>query len=263
MITIDINPVAFSIGPFHVTWYGIMVALAVMTVVSWGVWQVKKGANISYDTIYTAAMVGIPSGIVVSRLLHVIDQWEYYLQNPGRIIGAEGLTIYGAVLGAALGIWLYSLVSKKFQFGYFGDLIAPGIILSQAVGRVGCIINGCCFGLETDLPCAVIYQNPASYGPIGIPVHPTQLYEIVYDLAVFGVLIALKGRFKPEGSLFLIYLSLYALWRIGVEFLREGTPFAFGLHQSQVISLVILFITIPVLAYRTRWVKRAPEVKVA
>lgn len=262
MIEIDINPIAFSFGPFHVTWYGMMVALAVLTVVSWGVWQVKKGAGLTYDDIYTAAIVGIPSGIIVSRLLHVIDQAGYYIQNPGRIIGAEGLTIWGGVLGAALGIWIYSLVGKKFKFARFGDVIAPGIILAQAIGRVGCIFNGCCFGLETDLPCAIIYQNPMSYGPIGIPVHPTQFYEIVYDLAVFGVLVSMRNHFKPEGSLFLIYLSLYSLWRLVIELLRPGIGFLFGLHQAQVIAIVVLLVCVPLLAYRTRWVKREAEVKV-
>src|SRR3990172_5077138 len=104
MITIDISPVAFSIGPLEVRWYGIFVALAVITVVGWMAWQVKKGAKISYDTVFTAALVGIPSGVIFSRLLHVIDQWEYFSRNPGQIIGGEGLTAWGAVLGAAIGV---------------------------------------------------------------------------------------------------------------------------------------------------------------
>jgi phosphatidylglycerol:prolipoprotein diacylglycerol transferase len=74
-------------------------------------------------------------------------------------------------------------------------------------------------------------------------------------LLVFAVLVKLRGRFKPEGSLFLIYLSLYALWRVGTDFLRPGTPFLFGLHQAQIIAIIVLLITIPLLAYRTRWVK--------
>jgi len=113
MIEINIDPVAF----WNVRWYGIMVALAIVVLILWTLWQVRKGARVSYDTVFTAALVGIPSGIIVSRLLHVVDDWEYYRENLGQIIGAEGLTIYGAVLGAALGIWIYSKFSK-FQFGY-------------------------------------------------------------------------------------------------------------------------------------------------
>ncbi len=250
MIEIGINPVAF----LNVRWYGIMVALAILILILWMLREVKRGANISHETILTAALVGIPSGIVISRLLHVVDRWDYYSQYPGQIIGASGLTIYGAVLGAALAIWIYSKFGN-FQFGYFADLVAPGIILAQAVGRVGCTINGCCYGTETTLPWGIVYSNPNSLAPLGIATHPTTVYEIIYNLIVFVVLLKLRGRFKPDGSLFLIYLGLYSLWRVGIDFLREGTPFLFGLHQAQVIGIVVLAIAIFLLAYRARWVK--------
>ena len=260
MINIDVSPVAFTIGPLSVRWYGIMIALAVLTLVLWVVWQVRKGASLSYDTIFTAAVVGIPFGIIVSRLLHVIDLWSYYSQNLGQIVGFSGLTIYGAILGATLAIWIYSKVSK-FRFGYLADLVAPAAILAQAIGRVGCLLNGCCYGRPTSLPWGIVYTNPESLGPIGVEVHPTQFYEIIFNLLVFGLLLKLKGRFKPDGSLFLIYLGLYSLWRFGIGFLREGTPFLLGLEQAQVIGLIILAIAIPTLAYRARWVKAESSAK--
>jgi len=250
MINIGIDPVAF----LNVRWYGIMVALGVLVLILWTLREVKKGANLSYDTVFTAALVGIPSGIVISRLLHIVDRWDYYSQNLGHIIGASGLTIYGAVLGAALAIWIYSKFSN-FRFGYFADVVAPGIILAQAIGRVGCTINGCCYGIEASLPWCVVYTHPGSFAPLGIPIHPTQIYEIIALLVIFGVLLKLRGRLKPDGSLFLVYLGLYSLWRGGISFLREGTPFLFGLHQAQVIALIVLAITVSLLAYRTRWVK--------
>jgi len=255
MFYIDVSPIAFTIGPISVAWYGIMVALAVITLIVWALLAVKKGANLSYETVINAAIVGIPSGIIFSRLLHVIDLWDYYSQHPGEIIGGSGLTIYGAVLGAALGIWIYSRF-RKISFGYLADVLAPGIILAQAIGRVGCTLNGCCYGKETDIFCAVVYTHPESHGPIGIPVHPTQVYEIIFNLMVFGVLLALRKRFRPDGSLFMIYLSLYSIWRIVVDFVREGKPFLFGLHEAQVISIIILIVTISLMAWRTRWVKK-------
>jgi phosphatidylglycerol:prolipoprotein diacylglycerol transferase len=231
-----------------------MVALAVVVVIFWVLWQVRRGATLSYDTIFTAALVAIPSGIIISRLLHVVDMWGYYIANPGQIIGFSGLTIYGAILGATLGIWIYSRFSH-FQFSYFADLVVPGVVLAQAVGRVGCTLNGCCYGKATSLPWGIVYTNPESYCPLGVAVHPTQIYEIVYLLIIFGVLFSLRGRFKPDGSLFLIYLSIYSLWRVGIDFLRDGTPFLFGLHQAQVIGIIVLLIAIPMLALRTRWVR--------
>jgi phosphatidylglycerol:prolipoprotein diacylglycerol transferase len=272
LITINIRPIVF----LNVGWYGIMVALAVVVVVLWMMREVRRGANLSYDTILTAALIGIPSGVIISRLLHVIDQIFIaklhpelvltgavidYTQHLGQIIGASGLTIWGAVLGATLGIWIYSRFSN-FKFGYFADLVAPGVILAQAVGRVGCTLNGCCYGTETSLPWGIVYTDPESYGyaasqalPEGMGLHPTQIYEIVYLLIIFGVILKLRGRFKPDGSLFLIYLSIYSLWRVCIDFLREGTPFILGLHQAQVIGIIVLAIAIPILALRTRWVK--------
>jgi len=261
MIEIGIDPVAFTIGGVEVRWYGIMIGLAVLVIVLWVIREVRKGANLSYDTVFTAALVGIPAGVIFSRLLHVIDRWDLYKDSLGQIIGGGGLTIYGAILGAALAVWIYSRFSN-FQFGYAADLVAPGILLGQAIGRIGCTINGCCYGTPTSLPWGIGYENEASYGYKasqalleGMGLHPTQVYEIMFLLIVFGVLLKLRGRFKPDGSLFLVYLSLYSLWRLGSDFLRYGTPFLFGLHQAQVIAIIVLVITIPLLIYRTRWLK--------
>jgi phosphatidylglycerol:prolipoprotein diacylglycerol transferase len=254
MINIGVSPIAFTIGSFSVRWYGIMVALAVLTLVVWALLWARKDPKIRYETIITGAIVGIPSGYIVSRLLHVIDYWDYFMEHPGEIIGGEGLTIYGAVLGAALGIWIYSRFSK-FNFGYLADMLAPGIILAQAIGRVGCTLNGCCYGVACDLPWAITYTDPSHGGVIG-PVHPTQIYEIIYNLIVFGVLLLLRKRFRPDGSLFMIYLSLYAVWRLGIGFIREGRDLLFGLHEAQLISIVVLAVTITLMAWRTRWVKR-------
>ncbi len=258
MIYIDINPV-IEIGSFSIRWYGVMVALAVLTVVSWTLHEVAIKKRVSMDTALNAALVGIPSGIIFSRVIHVIDQWDYYFANPGEIIGGEGLAIWGGVLGAALGIWIYSKFAK-INYGVLTDMIAPGIILSQAIGRIGCLINGCCYGFETDLACGVIYSHPESYAPLGIPVLPTQLFEIIYNLIVFGILFGLRDRLKPDGSLFMLYLALYSVWRFGIDFIREGDVFLLGLHQSQVIGVVVLLIVLPQLIYKTRWAKKTvPE----
>ena len=230
-----------------------MVALAIAVLISWALWEVKKGAKISYDNLFTAAIVGIPSGIVFARLLHVIDLWgDYYGQHLEQIIGGAGLSAYGAVLGATLGIWIYSRFSRS-QFGYFADMVAPGIILAQMVGRVGCTINGCCYGVPTSLPWGITYSSLV----LPSAVHPTTVYEIIWNLLVFVTLLLLRGRLKPSGSLFAVYLSLYSVWRLGSDFLRDGLPFLFGLHQAQVIAIVVLAITIPFIVFKTWGVKRS------
>ena len=260
MIEINIDPVAFTIGPIVVRWYGILVAVAVAVVILWGWRQIRKKADLSKLPDPAILVIAIASGVGVSKAFHVIDRWEHYSQNLGEIFSGAGLTIYGAVIGASLAFWIFTRV-KHSQFGFFADLVAPGIILGQAIGRVGCLINGCCYGNYCEvaapswLPWGIIYTHPNSYAPLGEPVIPAQIYEIVFALALFGVLFKLMGRLKPDGSLFLLYLASYSAWRVGIDFLRVGTPFVFGLHQAQFIAIVVLAITIPILALRTRWVK--------
>jgi phosphatidylglycerol:prolipoprotein diacylglycerol transferase len=271
MIIFGVNPVIFSAGDFSLRWYGTFLALAVVWLIFWMWLQIKKGAQITLDTVLTMALVGIPSGIIFARLLHVIDdsvisylhpelaasgQVINYLQHPGLIIGGDGLTIYGAVLGAALGVWIYCKVTKT-KMGYIVDLLAPGIIIAQAIGRLGCLMNGCCYGTPTTLPWGLVYTDPQSFGfNGGIPCHPTVVYEIIYCIIVFAVLLMLRKRLKPDGSLFALYLALYAVWRLGIDFLRSGNPFFFSLHEAQFISIIVLLITVPWMIKNTRWVRK-------
>lgn len=263
-MTISIDPVAFTIGSIGIRWYGIFIALAIVWIVVWMVWQQKRGANFTYDTIFTGALVGIPSGLIISRLLHVLDnivvaklhpelaaagQVFDYTQDPIKIFGGEGLTAYGAVLGAALGIWIYCRFTK-LDMRYVSHFLAPAVISAQAIGRIGCTLNGCCYGIACNLPWGVEYthHDTEAFGA-GI-VHPTQIYEIIFNLIVFGVLWKLMSKVRPDGSLFLIYLALYSAWRVGIDFIRPGNPFLFGLHQAQIIGIIVLVITIPVLIRR-------------
>jgi phosphatidylglycerol---prolipoprotein diacylglyceryl transferase len=259
MIEININPVLFSIGPLEVRWYGIMIAVGVIALILWTLREIRHGAKISPDALFTAAIVGIPSGIIFSRVLHLIDNWSYYAQHTNEIIGGGGLAAYGAILGATLGIYLYAKFSHRFNFGYFADIVAPGVILAQAFGRVGCTINGCCYGSPTNLPWGIVYTQPNSFSPLGISEQPSTVYEIIWNLGVFAVLLLLRKKLKPDGSLFMVYLASYSLFRLVSDFVRDGKPFLFGLHEAQVIAIIVLLITVPVLAFRTRWAK--PEVK--
>lgn len=269
MIQFGANPIAFQIGSFTLRWYGLFLALAVLWLIGWMWWRVRKGAKISLDTVLTLALVGIPSGIVFSRLLHVVDNIVIakvhpelvatgavidYTQNWVKIIGGQGLTAWGAVLGASLGIWVYCKITKV-KIGYVFDLLAPGIIMAQAIGRIGCLFNGCCYGVTTGVPWGLTYTNPNTLAPLGIATQPTVVYEMFFNVAAFFVLLRLRGKFKPDGSLYLIYLSLYSAWRLGIDFLRTRNTFLLGLDQAQVISIIILLIAIPWMLKNTRRLK--------
>jgi phosphatidylglycerol:prolipoprotein diacylglycerol transferase len=271
LIYFGVNPVIGYIGSFAFRWYGMFLALAVVWLIFWMWLQVKKGARISTDTILSMALVGIPSGLIFARLLHIIDDTVVatfhpdlaasgkvinYLQHPGLIVGGDGLTIYGALLGASLGIWIYFKL-VKVKMGYIFDLIAPAAIMAQAIGRFGCLFNGCCYGTPTNLPWGLVYTDPQSAGwNYGIPCQPTVAYEIIFCVIIFVVLLRLGNKLKPNGSLFVLYLVLYAAWRLGIDFLRDGNPFFFSLHQAQFISIIVLLITVPWMIKNTRWVKK-------
>ena len=248
-IHIGMNPILLTFGSREVRWYGLMVSLAILTVVAWTYFAAKK-AGIPSAVVYTSALWAIPFGLVMSRLVEVVDRLDYYTNNPGEIFGFSGLTIYGAILGAALGVWIYTRI-KGQPFWQLADVAAPGIILAQAVGRVGCAINGCCYGTPTTLPWGFIYTNPNSYAPLGVSTQPTVVYELLFDLALFGVLLAVRHRLKVSGSLFLIYLATYSAGRFLFSYLRENTTYG-GLREAQIIALAVLVITVPLLVYKLR-----------
>jgi phosphatidylglycerol---prolipoprotein diacylglyceryl transferase len=260
MITININPIVFSVGPFDVRWYGIMVVLAVVAVIALAILEARR-VGLSEDHVYNVALWGIIGGILVSRLLHVIDKWDYYMANPRQIIGFEGLTVYGAVLGALIAVLIYCRV-KKISFWQLGDIIAPGAIVGQAIGRIGCLLNGCCYGLPTSLPWGVVYTNPASFCPLGESFQPTQVYHILWDLIGFGILWSVRRKLEPKGSLFLLYLAIYAAGDLAIRFVRVGEPFRsglfFNLQQAQLIGILILLVTVPWMIIRM-WCYRAKQ----
>ena len=248
-IHVGMDPILLTLGSTEVRWYGLMVSLAILTVVGWTYFNVKK-AGIPTDVVYNSALWAIPFGLVTSRLVGVVDRLDYYTDNPGEIYGFSGLTIYGGILGATLGVWIYTRF-KGQPFGQLADVAAPGIILAQAVGRIGCAINGCCYGTPTTLPWGFIYTNPNSYAPLGVSTQPAVVYELLFDLAVFGMLLAVRHRLKASGSLFLLYLATYSAGRFFFSYLRENTTYG-GLREAQIIAPVVLVVTVPLLVYLLR-----------
>jgi len=250
MFTISIDPVAFSLGPIEVRWYGILVAISVAVVVLWSMQQIDSRRPLPAPANIIIAPVGIVSGIIGAKLIHVLERLDFYIQHPLSIFSGGGLAIYGGVLGATLGIWIYLKLSHQEKsikhFGFFVDLVAPGIILGQAIGRIGCTINGCCHGSPAPegFPWTLVYTNPDSSCSIpGVPLYPTQPAEIIFALVVFWVLLKIRKRLAPiEGAIFMIYLITYSAWRIGLGYFRSTELFFISglLSQAQIISIVVL-----------------------
>lgn len=250
MIAIHLNPVAFTVGPFAVPWYAIMLVAAVVTMI---ILAAREGGRVGIPpgVIYSAAAWAIVGGEMASKLVHIIDWWGYYAAHLREVLRFEGQAIYGAILGALLAVRIHTAV-KVLPFWRLADVVAPGAALGQAIGRMGCLIQGCCYGLPTSLPWAVVYTHPHSYAPLGVALHPSQVYFVLWNLAVFATIRHLRERLEPEGSLFLVYLALYSAGDFGLRFLRQGEPFLLGLHQAQIIGLAILAAVVPLLTLRMR-----------
>jgi len=235
------SPDIVHIGGLMITWHSLISALSVVLAVylidRWG-----KKAGLQAGMVGSVATWAIPGGIIGARVVHVIDNWGFYSANPGQIIAVwnGGIAIYGAIAGGVVAGAGYALW-RRYPVGRLLDLSAPALILAQGVGRIGDLINGEHFSTPSDLPWAVVYTHPASPGFGYQPSHPAVGYEMLADLALFGVLWSLRDRLRPEGALFGLYAALYATIRLAFSPLRmDSNTYALGLSQQGWASVVVL-----------------------
>lgn len=256
MITINIDPVAFSIGALEVRWYGIMVAVAVIALLAITFHELKR-RGIPEGTIFNLFFWGVVGGAIGGKLVYLFGYWQIYGLDPSEILSPYGWALHGTIIGVVLaGTVYWSIITRKISFQELlglGDAVAPGAPLAQAIGRVGCALNGCCWGTPTSLPWAVVSTNPDSFcGLKGIPIHPAQIYFVLWNMAVFAVVWRLRNRLKPDGSLFFVYLSLYCAGDFVLRFFRDDPHILGALEEGQIISLIILAIALPLLIIRMR-----------
>ncbi|MBI2288319.1 MAG: prolipoprotein diacylglyceryl transferase [Chloroflexi bacterium] len=250
MIKIGLDPILLHLGPVSVSWHGLFIVVG-MVVAVWLSARLVTKVGLSADTLYSLGFWGIPGGIIGARLVHVIDYWDFYMTNPGSILAIweGGLAIWGGILGGTLAGVIFTKVNGVATARY-ADLVSPGLILAQAIGRIGDIINGEHFSTPTSLPWGVVYTHPDSPAYGRPPTHPAVAYELLMDLLIFAILWRWQGRIRPDGSLFGLYLSLYATGRFLLSFLRLDSNTVFlSLNQAQWISLLVLAVTVPLLVW--------------
>jgi phosphatidylglycerol:prolipoprotein diacylglycerol transferase len=158
-----------------------------------------------------------------------------------------GLAIHGALLaGVATAVWYVR--RHRLDFWRFLDTLAPAVILGQAIGRLGCFFNGDAYGVPTGLPWAVTFTDPRALAPHGVPLHPTQLYELGLNLALFGFLWWYRRRARFDGQLFLSYVGGYGLIRFVVERFRgDALQFAGGISAAQTLSALVVMAAVTLL----------------
>lgn len=252
--TISLDPILLKINGVPILrWY----SLAITSAIFIAVWLIlreferKRLPTSNYGGIATWTIV---LGIIGARLFHVADRWSFYQDHPGQIIQIweGGLAIWGAVIlggvGVIIGCWQYGVPVLKVI-----DAVTPGLVLAQAIGRIGNIVNGDAWGSPTDGPFAFIYTNPKSYIPndlLGVPTHPYPLYDMALNLAVFGLVMWLRKRPLPNGALFCVYLVTYGIGRYFIHgWFRQEEIWFISMQQAQFFSLIGVVAGVIGLAY--------------
>ncbi len=261
MLTISVNPVAFTIGSLQVRWYGIMVAIAVVSVLV-VMFREAKRRGITQD-IYSLFFSCIVGGLIGGRLAYIIYDWPHFVAHPLDVFGFQGMAQNGMIIGIVAAALIYMGVTRM-RFSTLlslGDALAVGAPLGIAIARIGCTLNGCGYGQPSPFhffPLAVIYSPRDSIPPEywGVPLYPTEIYELLWGLTVFGIVWQFRGKFKPEGSLLFFFICVFAVGDFAIRFLRTDVPVLWGLRQAQVLDLAALVIFLPWLIIITRRFKK-------
>ena len=251
------HPILLKIGSITLYTYGLFVALGFMTAIWFASRRAKaRGAAIQHDEITDLFLVILLSSLVGARLLYVIQNFSLFSDHPLDMfkIWNGGLVFYGGFILALVAAMVY-VKYKKFDLWPTADLLAPAIALGHAVGRLGCLFAGCCYGKTCDLPWAITFSDPDSLALLGIPLHPTQLYAVFSNLIIFGLLLAMDKKSAFAGRLFWLYILFYGIFRSLIEFFRGDERGEFVLHvisPSQTIGCAMSLVAVGMLLWLSR-----------
>lgn len=228
----------FSIGPFTVHGYGLMIAIGVLAALFMGEARAKK-RNMNADVLYPMTFLCAVFGFLCAKILFCIVEFKELLANPMRVLSSSGFVVYGGIIGGVLVAYLYCRY-KKLDFGAYFDLVLPSVALAQAFGRIGCFLAGCCYGRETDSCLGITFTN-SDFAPNGVRLIPTQLISSAGMFLITGILLWYARKERRKGKVGALYLILYSIGRFLVEFLRSDYRGEVGIFStSQFISLFVL-----------------------
>ena len=262
-------PDIFSIGPFTVHGYGLMLGIAF--IISSYILQ-RELARKKMDTNLATeiTLIAIVFGIAGSKIFYIFENWSSFIQNPVEMIfNAGGLTFYGGLLFTILAIYIY-IKRKGIPFLVIADVAAPALAIAYGIGRIGCHLAGDGdYGFPTSLPWgtdyskgtvppSVMFMNspiaknfPNGIVPDNTPLHPTPIYEFLVALVIFYFLMRLRKNNWIDGKLFMYYLIMSGIARFIVEFIRLNPSFLLGLSEAQVISVALIgFATFKLMYYK-------------
>ena len=232
------NPTAFTIFGISIKWYGILIATGALLGVLMGDKLAKK-QGLKENIVSDFILIGIIPSVIGARIYYVLFEWEYYKDHLSEIFAIRngGLAIYGGIITGIIIAYIYSN-KKKVDFLKLLDVMSPGLAIGQGIGRWGNFINGEAHGGPTNLPWAILVD--------GQRVHPTFLYESVWDWLIFIYIIMIRKNKKYEGQLLVDYIFLYSLGRFFIEGLRTDSLMLGPIRMAQLISLVGILVALVV-----------------
>jgi len=228
------KPILLELGPLTVRTWGVMVALAFLASMTYVIREASK-KGIERDKIINLAFFMLISGMIGARFVFVLTQFTYYIQHPIEIlmIHQGGLAVHGGIFGGAIAAYFFAR-RNKISFVGLADILAPALILGQAIGRIGCFFNGCCHGKVANSFLGVKFPEIEGLR------HPIQLYEAGAFFLVFALLILFQDKFKKTGTLFATSAIVYSIIRFITEFMRDSMVEAYGITYGQYASLAMI-----------------------
>ena len=242
------HPILIKIGSFELASYGVMTALGYMAASFYLLQRLKK-INLDKDTFWNLIFIAFVGALVGAKLLFVLVTWP---QLTGSVLEKVmyfirgfryGFVFYGGMI-VAVATLIFYMKKKRLPLLQTADFMIVALPLGHAIGRVGCFLAGCCHGKPTTMPWGVTFTDPhamVSADLLGVPVHPTQLYESLGNLIIFFLLHKLYARKHKNGTILLAYIGCYSTLRFGLEFFRGDFRGSYigGLSPSQWIALLI------------------------
>lgn len=248
-------------GPFSLHTYGVLLVIALLAALFLA-GRLAQKHGLDAQKVQDLGIASIIAGLIGAKLLLVLVDFQQYRASPRALLDVlqSGGVFYGGLLGAIPVAWWFI---RKHGLPLFAtlDVLAPAVALGQGIGRWACFAAGCCFGSPSTAPWSVIFHSEDARAlvgvPLGVPLHPVQLYESFGAFAVLLLLLVVLRRRKFEGQVFCVYLLSYAVLRFVIEFFRgdsaRGTVFGGALSTSQFIAVLVVFLTLaalPVIARR-------------
>ncbi len=249
------HPILVEFGNWPVYSYGVLLAAAYLAALQLAV---VRGRRVGLDgaRIMDLGIYIIIAALVGAKLMLLVVDFDYFVSQPDQLFSLvrAGGVFYGGLI-AALVVGL--LLARRYRLPRWttADLAAPGIALGHVIGRFGCLLAGCCYGRPTDVAWGITFTDPvaaANVGtPLGVPLHPTQLYDAGAELLIMVLLLATERRGRPfPGRTFWLYILLYAISRFIVEIYRgDERGMMFGMSTSQFISIVLVPLAIAMLVW--------------